>query len=86
MRLRVSATSPSRARRLLTAAAFQCLADVPPELEWFANLGTKATRRAYETALRDFIRFTGIKQPAEFRTVTRAHVIAWRGEPAKRAL
>ncbi len=69
--------------RNLTAAAFQGLADVPPELEWFANLGTAATRRAYETALKDFIRFTGIQQPAEFRAVTRAHVIAWRDEIVK---
>jgi len=72
--------------RRLTALDFQGLADVPPELEWFANLGTKATRRAYETALKDFIRFTGIDRPEEFRTVTRAHVIAWRDELAGRAL
>jgi len=77
-------TSPSD--RLLTAAAFQGLADVPPEMEWFANLGNKATRRAYETALKDFMRFTGIIKPEEFRTVTRAHVIAWRDELARRAL
>jgi integrase/recombinase XerD len=72
--------------RLLTAAAFQGLADVPPEVEWFANLGNKATRRAYETALKDFMRFTGIERPKEFRTVTRAHVIAWRDELAGREL
>jgi hypothetical protein len=64
--------------RLLTAAAFRRLADVPAEVEWFANLGKKATRRAYETALKDFMRFTGIARPEEFRIVTRAHVIAWR--------
>ncbi len=72
--------------RLLTAAAFRGLTDVPPEMEWFANLGNKATRRAYETALKDFMRFTGIERPEEFRTVTRAHVIAWRDELARRAL
>ena len=77
---------PVTAGRLLTAAAFQTLAQVPPELEWFANLGSKATRRAYEHALADFMRFTGIVQPEEFRTVTRAHVIAWRDELADRAL
>jgi site-specific recombinase XerD len=72
--------------RVLTAAAYQGLAAVPPELEWFANLGSEATRRAYETALKDFIRFTGIERPEEFRTVTRAHVIAWRDELVGRAL
>jgi site-specific recombinase XerD len=72
------------AGRVLTAEAFQHLADVPPEIEWFANLGNKATRRAYENALQDFMRFTGIATPAEFRIVTRAHVIAWRDDLSKR--
>jgi integrase/recombinase XerD len=72
--------------RLLTAAEFHRLSDVPPEVEWFANLTNPQTRRAYETALRDFIRFTGIARPEEFRTVTRAHVIAWRDELSQRGL
>jgi hypothetical protein len=74
------------AGRLLTAAAFQALAAVPPEVEWFANLGNKATRRAYENALQDFMRFTGISRPEEFRIVTRAHIIAWRDDLVRRAL
>lgn len=74
----------AQAGRLLTAARFQRLADVPPEIEWFANLGNAATRRAYENALKDFMGFTGIEQPDEFRTVTRSHVIAWRDDLAKR--
>lgn len=39
--------------RLLTAARFQQLTAVPPEIEWFANLGNKCTRRSYENALQD---------------------------------
>ena len=66
--------------RLLTAAEFHRLADVPPEVEWFANLTNPHTRRAYENAVRDFMRFAGIARPEEFRTVTRAHLIAWRDE------
>ena len=62
--------------RLLTAAEFHRLADVPPEVEWFANLSNPSTRRAYENAVRDFMRFTGIKRPEEFRTVTLVDV-AW---------
>jgi integrase/recombinase XerD len=77
---------PIGGSRVLTAAALQGLADVPPEMEWFANLGNKATRRAYQTALKDFIRFTGIERPEEFRAVTRAHVIAWRDELSGREL
>ena len=42
--------------RLLTAAEFHRLADVPPEVEWFANLSNPQTRRAYENAVKDFLR------------------------------
>ena len=72
--------------RLLTAAEFHRLADVPPEVEWFANLTNPHTRRAYENAVKDFMRFTGIARPEEFRTVTRAHVIAWRDDLVRRGL
>lgn len=72
--------------RLLTAAEFHRLADVPPEVEWFANLTNAQTRRAYENAVKDFMRFAGIVRPEEFRTVTRAHVIAWRDQLVERTL
>jgi site-specific recombinase XerD len=72
--------------RLLTAAEFHRLADVPPEVEWFANLTSPQTRRAYENAMRDFVRFTGIARPEEFRAVTRAHIIAWRDDLVRRGL
>lgn len=65
-------------RRQLTAAEFHQLGNVPPEAEWFANLDNPRTRRAYQIDLRDFMTFTGILQAEEFRTVTRAHVLAWR--------
>jgi integrase/recombinase XerD len=74
------------ADRLLTAAEFQKLADVPPEVEWFGNLSNRHTRRAYENAVKDFVRFAGIFRPEEFRTVTRAHLIAWRDELRRRGL
>ena len=64
--------------RLLTAAEFQGLADVPPEVEWFANILNPNTKRAYENDVKDFMRFVGIERPKEFRNVTRSHVIAWR--------
>ena len=43
-------------------------------------------RRAYENALQDFMRFVGFAQAAEFRGVTRAHVIAWRDDLTRRGL
>ena len=48
-----------------------------------ANLSNPSTRRAYENAIGDFMRFAGIVRPEEFRTVTRAHIIAWRDELAQ---
>jgi integrase/recombinase XerD len=72
--------------RLLSAAEFRRLADVPPEVEWFANIRNASTRRAYENAIKDFMLFTGIKRPEEFRDVTRAHVIAWRDDLGHRTL
>lgn len=64
--------------RALTAKQFQQLSDVPPELEWFANISSEKTRTAYQNDISDFAQFVSIQNPAEFRTVTRAHVIAWR--------
>lgn len=72
--------------RVLTAAEFQGLAAVPPELEWFANLHNAKTRRAYQQDVKDFTAFVGIVRPEEFRIVTRAHLIAWRKELERRAL
>jgi integrase/recombinase XerD len=73
-------------RRLLTAAEFQSLADVPPEVEWFANIENPNTRRAYRADVQDFMAFVGIKQPDEFRQVKRAHLIAWRKQLEVRTL
>ena len=53
---------------------------MPPEVEWFANISNRHTRRAHENAVKDFMRFAGIFRPKEFRTVARAHLIAWRDE------
>ena len=72
--------------RLLTAAEFQGLAEVPPEIEWFANITNRSTRRTYENAIKDFMRFAGIARPEEFRIVARAHVIAWRDDLERRGL
>ncbi len=63
---------------LLSRAEFQNLAAVPAEMEWFANIDNKRTRRAYQIDLREFMQFVGIRTPMEFRIVTRAHMIAWR--------
>ncbi len=73
-----------RERRLLTAAEFQGLSDVPPEAEWFANLSNPRTRRAYEGDIREFMVFVGIAGAGEFRLVTRAHALAWRKELERR--
>jgi site-specific recombinase XerD len=71
---------------ILTRKEFQQLADVPPELEWFANIDNARTRRAYQIDLKDFMRFAGILNPSDFRLVTRAHLIAWRKDLEQRQL
>lgn len=65
-------------RSVLTAAQFQGLSEMPPELEWFASIESEHTKRAYRNDLQGFMRFTGIVEPVDFRIVTRAHVLAWR--------
>ncbi|MDD2809380.1 tyrosine-type recombinase/integrase [Rhodoferax sp.] len=79
-------TAESNIQRALTAPEFQRLADVPPEAQWFANLDSVQTRRAYQNDLRVFMAFTGIVNPEEFRAVTRGHVLAWRADLEKQGL
>lgn len=72
--------------RLLTAAEFQSLAEVPPEVEWFANIRNENTKRAYRNDVAEFMRFVGIHQPEEFRLVKRSHLIRWRQQLETRKL
>lgn len=72
--------------RVLMATEFQRLAEVPPEAQWFANLDSAQTRRAYKNDLKAFMAFTGIQQPQEFRAVTRGHVLAWRADLEQQGL
>jgi integrase/recombinase XerD len=65
-------------QRALTSEEFRHLSEVPAELEWFANISSEKTRKAYQNDIHAFTRFIGIEKPQEFRVVTRAHVIAWR--------
>jgi len=78
--------APARVSRRLTAAEFHQLADVPPEVEWFRNLGNAGTERVYRNTIADFMRFTGITRPEEFRIITRAHVIEWRKDLERRRI
>lgn len=72
--------------RMLTRPEFFGLADVPAEMEWFANIDNAQTRRAYQSDMRDFMGFSGVAVPTEFRIVTRSHVIAWRKSLEERTL
>jgi len=72
--------------RRLTAPEYQQLTKVPPDAEWFANIRNPGTRRIYQGDIRNFMSFVGIERPEEFRTVTRAHVVAWRKDLERRGL
>jgi integrase/recombinase XerD len=70
--------------RKLTDSKYLGLSQVPPETEWFANILNANTRRAYRNDVTEFMAFIGITRPEEFRTVTRAHIIAWRDDVVQR--
>lgn len=76
---------PALSSNSLTTVQFQQVSDVPP-MTWFANIDNPQTRRAYESDLQDFMTFTGILQPGEFRLIARAHVLAWRKDLERRVL
>jgi integrase/recombinase XerD len=82
----ITNTSSVTLRRALTPAQFGDLADIPPELEWLANIINPKTRRAYKNDVGEFSTFTGLREPPELRTITRAHVIAWRKDLERRGL
>jgi integrase/recombinase XerD len=83
---KTSVAISSSGERLLSKPEFQRLSEVPPEVEWFANLTNGNTRRAYRNDVLSFMRFVGIKNPEDFRSVKRAHVIAWRKSLEERKL
>jgi hypothetical protein len=55
---------------LLTTAEFHRLADVLPEVQWFANLIGPSTRRTYKNAVRDFVGFSRITRYGNRHTTT----------------
>lgn len=84
-KLSLTASQPAPSGSL-TPVQFQQLAEVPPAVTWFANIDKPRTRRAYDSDLREFISFTGIEDPAQFRGVSRGHVLAWRRDLERRVL
>jgi hypothetical protein len=61
----------------LTLEQYRQLEDFPAELEWLANITNPKTCRAYKIDATEFSAFTGLREPTQLRSVTRAHVIAW---------
>ena len=59
---------------------------MPPGADWFADMDSPGTRQMYRIAIREFMRFTGIIRPEQFRDVTRAHVIVGRKTLIRREL
>jgi DNA gyrase/topoisomerase IV subunit B len=82
----LSVASENGAAKRLSRAEFQGLGEMPPEVEWFANLDNPRTRRAYRLDVKEFTAFAGVERPEEMRQVTRAHLIAWRKDLERRGL
>jgi len=70
----------------LTPAEFNALSDIPPELEWLANITNPKTRRAYKVDVAEFLAFSGLIDIKALRAVARSHVIAWRKDMDARHL
>ncbi len=68
--------------RALTAPEFQGLAEMPAELEWFANIDNPRTRRAYRTDVADFMRssvFNARTNPGSLHAPTSSRGgVSWR--------
>lgn len=60
------------------ASRSRSLIDVPAEAVWLANFTSARTRRTYRDSIQRFIAFHGFRSADELRTITGAHVIAWR--------
>ena len=54
----------------LTPAQYHQLTDVPPELEWLANITNPKTCRAYKVDVEEFVRFTGLGTPTALEKST----------------
>lgn len=65
-------------RRSLSLPTGGLLANVPAESVWLANFPSPRTRRTYRNAVSEFIAFHGITTEDGLRSVSQAHVIAWR--------
>jgi integrase/recombinase XerD len=72
--------------RTLTAEQYQTLADMPPEIEWLANITSPKTRRFYKADVSEFLTFVDFTELKTLRAVARSHVIAWRKDMELRSL
>jgi len=86
MKVSLGVLSRPQLRGNLTDQQFNQLVDVPPTMTWYAHIDNPQTRRAYQRDLEEFMVFTGIDRPAQFRVVTRAHLLAWRRDLEERKL
>jgi integrase/recombinase XerD len=64
-----------KSERILTQEQYAGLADVPPKLEWFANI-TNAKMPRYRVDVAEFMTFTGLPHHTALRSVLSPHVIA----------
>jgi integrase/recombinase XerD len=74
-----------RTGQWLTTDQYKALADVPPEVEWLANITNAKTRRFYKNDVSEFLSLHRSERFA-LRTVARSHVIAWRKDMERAVL
>jgi len=59
---------------------------IPPRATWLEELESVRTKRAYESAISDFVEFLGEESSQRLAAVTRKDVEAWRDDLAERKM
>ncbi len=57
---------------------FQKISNLDEEILWLANLRSELSKKTYGTAIKGFLAFLGITNKEDLRSITHAHVLAYR--------
>ena len=68
-----------KTENLIDQADYHTLKEIPPESDWINERRTRSKRTAdaYQFDVNEFKKFLGIKEPEDYRKVSRKHVTEW---------
>lgn len=75
----VTIPTSTKPKSLIDREDFNTLNEIPPETDWIKERRNRSpkTARGYQVDVDGFKEFLGIKQPEDYRKVTRNHVTEW---------